>query len=215
MDEIAERLQAVRARIDRAAEAAGRDPSEVRLLCVSKKQPDEAVRAAYRAGQRDFGENYPQALAARRAALPADIVWHMIGHVQSNKVAKCEGATWVHTLDSRKLAGRFARLPDAPSMRFLVQVRLSDAPGRSGVPAAEAGELVEASRAMGLSVVGLMGVPPVDEPPAPHFQGLAALAEELGLSELSMGMSGDFEAAVAAGATWVRVGTAILGARTA
>lgn len=225
---IAERLQAVRARIAEAARTAGREPAEVQLIAVSKLHPPAAIRAAYDAGQRDFGENYVQELQEKQAALAdlPEIRWHFIGHLQSRKAREvADGKTWVHGLDSisgvEKLAARAAerdvRIP------VLLQVNIGDEASKSGVAPKEAAGYLERILAFpSLSLRGLMTIPPEAGPNEARaaFRRMRELRDtlsnrfgvELGLS---MGMSGDFEAAIAEGATWIRVGTAIFGERKA
>jgi pyridoxal phosphate enzyme (YggS family) len=223
---IAERLAEVRARIDRAALAAGRDPGEVRLVAVSKTKPPEAIREAYAAGQRAFGENYAQELATKAEALAdlPDIEWHFIGHLQTNKAkVVARWARVVHTLDSaalaRELAKRAAREQASP-LPVLVEVNVAAEPQKAGAAPSEIAEVLAAIRAEpALSLRGLMTIPPAGGGEASRraFSTLASLRNLHGgrsvLPELSMGMSDDLEPAVACGATWVRVGTAIFGRR--
>ena len=217
----AERLVAVRGRIDRACEVAGRSPGEVRLIAVSKRQPDSSLEEAYRAGQRDFGENYVQELERKRRLLPADVRWHLIGHLQRNKAKRVTDAFLIHTLDSDRLARTLSQAAEEAErrVRVLIEVNLAGEEQKSGVPLEHASALVqEASRHSGLEVSGLMCMPPAAEG-ARYFRALASLAvrlrQQTGLTlpELSMGMSHDFEEAVQAGATLVRVGTALFGPR--
>lgn len=226
-DAIAAQLAAVRARIERAARAAGRDPAAVRLMAVSKTKPETAIRAAYAAGQRDFGENYVQELAEKASALAdlSDLRWHMIGHLQRNKakqVVKLVSA--IHTVDSVRLAeelGKRAAEAERGRLSVLVEVNVGGEAQKSGCAPAELVELLAAiERAPSLLLSGLMTVPPHTDDPAgarPFFDQLVALRDAHGgvarLPELSMGMTHDLEQAVAAGATWVRVGTAIFGER--
>ena len=212
-----------------AAHAAGRDPGAVRLVAVSKTQPAEAVREAYAAGQRDFGENYVQELVQKAEALRdlPGLRWHMIGHLQRNKAKLVAPlASFVHTVDSvglgRELAKRRASAAIQERLPVLVEVSIAGEEQKHGVAPGELAELLEGLEALPeLSLSGLMCVPPFTEDAAlsrPHFDALARLREQHGgvarLPELSMGMTHDLEHAVAAGATWVRVGTAIFGART-
>ena len=225
---IIENLTAVRRRIDDAARAAGRDPADVRLLAVSKTRPVEAIEAAMTTGQVQFGENSAQDLRDKSRALAGrDIEWHFIGSLQKNKVKYVVGcATLVHSVDSLALAealsARCVRVGEAP-IGVLLQVNLSGEESKGGTTRAEALELARSIHALpGVDLRGLMTMPPFSLQPeeaAPWFAGLAALAAEgraqgLPLSELSMGMSGDLEVAVAHGSTIVRVGTAIFGRRT-
>lgn len=226
-DELAARLAAVNARIARAVEGAGRPPGSVRLLAVSKTKPAADVRAAYAAGQRDFGENYVQELVDKAAALAdlADIRWHMIGHLQRNKVRHVvKLVSAVHTVDSVRLAeelGKRASDAGRSPLTTLVEVNVGGEAQKSGCSPEELGSVLAAvERAPGLALSGLMTVPPHTDDPAgarPFFDRLVALRGAHGgatrLPELSMGMTHDLEHAIFAGATWVRVGTAIFGER--
>jgi pyridoxal phosphate enzyme (YggS family) len=222
--DIAARLDAVRERIARACARAHRDLSSVCLVLASKTQTPEAIAAAYAAGARDFGENYVQEAIAKRAALAhlRRARWHMIGHLQSNKArAAAENFELVHTLDGVRLANALARAHPAPPMPVLVEVNLGGEASKGGLdPGAVAG-LIESVRAI-VEVRGLMTIPPPVENPAaarPWFAQLRELRERLvadsglALSELSMGMSEDYEAAIEEGATIVRVGRAVFGER--
>ncbi len=222
---LARRLGAVRERIRRAAERAGRDPAGIRLVAVSKRQPVEAIRAAMAAGQLDFGENLAQELRDKSLVLAAaepPIRWHYLGRVQTNKVRYLKGtAELVHGLSALRQADAFARRP-GPPQPVLVQVEMTGLPGRNGVPEGDALALCEQLVGHpGVVLRGLMTIPPPVEHPedaAPWFRRLAELAARgrdrgLPLHELSMGMSHDFETAIACGATIVRVGTAIFGPR--
>jgi len=217
---LAGRLAAVREAIATAARAAGRDPGAVTLVAVSKTHPVAAVMAAYAAGQRSFGENRVQEAAGKYPALRAthpDIELHLIGPLQTNKAEDAVALfDVIETLDRPKLAEALAKamakLGRRP--RLLVQVNTGEEPQKAGVAPAALAELLTLARdRLALPVVGLMCIPPVDEPAAPHFQLLAELGRRHGLPLLSMGMSGDYELAVQLGATHVRVGTAIFGAR--
>lgn len=222
---IAERLRAVEQSVSSAAARAGRDPSSVRLVAVSKKMPVEAIREAYAAGARDFGENYAAELAQKMAATRdlAEARWHMIGHLQTNKVKLVSGVALLHSVDTvRLVAALAARFPDRTT-DVLVQVSLAGEAQKSGAAPDEVPALLEAAQATGGKVVvrGLMTMPPLgDDPEAvrPVFRALCALRDRLGgperLPELSMGMSGDYWVAIEEGATLVRVGTAIFGARS-
>jgi pyridoxal phosphate enzyme (YggS family) len=227
MPGIAENLEKVRERIA-AAEREFARAGQVRLIAVSKLKPAEAVREAYAAGQRDFGENYVQELAQKAAEL-ADlpgIVWHFIGHLQRNKAkAVCGVAGAVHTVDSVRLAeelGKRALGGVTRPLPVLVEVNVGGEEQKSGCDPAELADVLVAIEAQpSLRLAGLMTVPPaMDDPRAarPFFDTLAMLRQDHGgaprLPELSMGMSHDLEAAVAAGATFVRVGTAIFGERS-
>lgn len=219
-------LDAVRARIDAAAVRAGRDPAAVTLVAVSKTHGPEAVRAAYARGQRDFGENYVQELVAKADGL-ADLVglrWHFIGHLQTNKCRDVAGrVAMVQSVDSARLARELGRRAVAVgrTVGILVQVNVAREAQKSGCEVGElAAILAEAEATPGVALRGLMTVPPAAGDPAasrPWFEALRALRDEHGgasrLPELSMGMTHDMAEAVAAGATMVRVGTAIFGAR--
>ena len=227
---IAVRLAEVHARIDAAARAAGRDPSSVRLVAVSKTFPLEAVREAYAAGQRDFGENRVQeALEKIGAAADLDARWHLLGHLQTNKARKAAPAfAMIQSVDSvdllRKLDAAAAESGRGPEL--LVQVDLAGEATKFGAPLEQARAIVRAAAGLQAArLVGLMTLPPFyDDPVAarPVFARLRAFRDELiaegvpaaQLAELSMGMSHDFEVAIAEGATVVRVGSAIFGART-
>lgn len=226
MSGIADRLRAVQERISAAERAAGRAPGGVRLIAVSKTKPAEAMREAYAAGQRDFGENYVQELA-QKAELLADLPglrWHFIGHLQRNKAKVASRiASAVHTVDTERLAEELGkRTKDAGrELPVLVEVNVGGEAQKSGCAPADLGNVLAAiEREPALTLAGLMTVPPHTEDPAGarrFFDALAALREGHGgaarLPELSMGMSHDLEYAVAAGATFVRIGTAIFGER--
>lgn len=224
MTTIAHRLDEVRRRIARAAQAAGRSPEEVTLVAVSKGHPAEAVRQAYDAGARLFGENYVQELRQKRASMPdlGDLEFHLIGHLQRNKVRDAlEAANCIETVDSVRLAEEIARrAPAGRRVSVLVQVNVGQEPQKAGVAPGALPELLDRIRTLAaLDLRGLMTVPPADDDPErarPHFRALRRLAERhLGDDAwLSMGMSHDLEVAIAEGATHVRVGTAIFGPRT-
>ncbi len=222
---IASALAAVRTRIDDAARAAGRDPATVKLLAVSKTHPPEAVRAAYDAGQRAFGENYAQELAEKAEALRdlADIEWHFIGHLQSNKAKLVAPiACTIHTIDAAHLAREVARRAERASRTVdaLVEVSVAGEAQKSGVPPQDLEEVLGAVEAEPrLRLRGLMTMPPFGDLAVAKqvFESLVSIRNLHGgaarLPELSMGMSADLEVAIAAGATIVRVGTAIFGER--
>ncbi len=225
---IAQRLQQIHSRIEAAALQAGRSPAEVRLVAVSKTRPAADVSAAFRAGQVIFGENYVQELNTKVPLVQEPVEWHFIGHLQSNKVRQIAGlVTLIHSVDRLSLAeeisrqwGRLGKVCDV-----LVQVNIAGEATKSGTTEEGALELVRAiSLLPSLTVKGLMTMPPFfDDPEAarPYFRELKRLAGMItgegipgvGMKELSMGMSGDFEAAIQEGATLVRVGTAIFGER--
>lgn len=225
---IAENLAQVRLRIGRACAEAGRDPQHVTLLAVSKMQRADSVRAAHAAGQRAFGENYVQealAKVADLAELRAGIEWHLIGPLQSNKTrVVAEAFDWVHSVDRLKTAERLSaqRPVGMAPLNVCLQVNVDGEPSKSGVGFGELPALARAVAALpGLRLRGLMSIPePVDGLPAqraPHRRLREAFdalrAQGLALDTLSMGMSADLEAAVLEGATLVRVGTAVFGAR--
>lgn len=222
---IAEALAEVRARIERAATSAARAPDTVRLVAVSKTKPASAIREAYEAGQRDFGENYAQELAEKAEALAdlPDIRWHFIGHLQSNKAKLVAPiAHLVHTVDSPSLARELAKRVEKlgrDRLRVLVEVNIGGEAQKHGAKPDDLPMLLEAVSAQpNLLLQGLMTIPPQDLDEARRaFEGLAALRDRHGgparLPELSMGMTDDLEVAIACGATMVRIGTAIFGAR--
>ncbi|THD74269.1 MAG: YggS family pyridoxal phosphate-dependent enzyme [Phenylobacterium sp.] len=206
------------ARIARAAQACGRDPAAVTLVAVSKQQPWEHIAPVLAAGQAVFGENRVQDAMARWAGEADGLTLHLIGPLQSNKAKDAVGFfDVIETLDREKLAGvlaeevqRQGRLP-----RLYVQVNTGEEPQKAGVIPAQADAFIGACRGnYGLNPEGLMCIPPVGEPAGPHFALMGKIAERNGLSKLSMGMSDDFETAIRFGATSVRVGSAIFGART-
>jgi pyridoxal phosphate enzyme (YggS family) len=205
----------------RAAEAAaGRGEGSVRLIAVSKVQPAERVEAVLEAGQRLFGENYVQEAAGKWPAWKArfpGVELHMIGPLQTNKAkVAVDLFDAIHTLDRPSLASKLASLGQARGSlpQLFVQVNTGAEPQKAGVLPADLDGFLKDCRAMDLSPVGLMCIPPEDQDSSPHFAMLARMAADQGLTGLSMGMSGDFESAVAHGATHVRVGSAIFGART-
>lgn len=206
-------------RVAAAELAAGRPAGSVALIAVSKLQPAERVEAVLAEGWRVFGENYVQEAAGKWPAWRerfAGVALHMIGPLQSNKAkAAVELFAAIHTLDRPSLAERLARLAQARGdcPELFVQVNIGAEAQKAGVAPAEADGFIAACRRMDLPVAGLMCIPPEGEAARPHFQALRAIAERNGIAGLSMGMSADFEAAVAEGATHVRVGSAIFGAR--
>ena len=217
---IRERLEAVRAAIARAAMEAGRDADEITLIAVSKTFPSDRIRPVIVAGQKAFGENRVQEAKAKWPRLRqqfAGIELHLIGPLQSNKVRDAVALfDVIHTLDRDKiaaaLAAEMARSGRRP--RLFVQVNTGQEPQKAGVSPEQADDfLARCSREYGLSISGLMCIPPLDEAPGPHFALLAKIAARNGLAGLSMGMSADFETAIRLGATHVRVGSAIFGAR--
>ena len=218
--------QAVLRRVAAAAQACGRTPGSVHLLAVSKTFPADAVRAVYAAGQRAFGENYVQEAAAKRAALAdlTDVSWHLIGPLQSNKTAQAASFDWIESVDRLKIAQRLSaqRPPGLAPLSVCIEVNVSGEASKSGVAPTEAAALACAVADLpNLRVRGIMGIPaPTADATAARaqFRALArcfTACRDAGLAvdTLSMGMSADLELAIAEGATQVRVGTAIFGAR--
>lgn len=204
---------------DRAEAIRARVPAGVTLVAVSKTQPAEAIREAYAAGLRDFGENYAQEWRAKADALAdlADLRWHFVGSLQTNKVKLLAGrVAYVHAVDrlelARELSKRWAAL--GKTVQVFLEVNTGGEETKGGCAPAEVDALAGAVRGLpGVELAGLMCIPPPEGDPRPHFRTLRALRDRLGLRELSMGMSGDWEAAIEEGATMIRVGTAIFGAR--
>jgi pyridoxal phosphate enzyme (YggS family) len=224
MKAIADNLQAVRARIGRAAKAARRDADSVRLLAVSKTHPAARIAEAHAAGQEAFGENYVQEALEKMVALrhlENELSWHLIGPLQSNKTrAVAERFQWVHTIDREKVARRLSEQRPAglPPLNVLIQVNASGEATKSGVAFADVHDLATAVASLpGLKLRGLMAIP---EPGAPRSRyrevndAFQRLKGEFGFDTLSMGMSDDLELAIEEGATLVRIGTAIFGQRT-
>lgn len=218
MDTPASARAAILARIAAAAQASGRVADDVTLVAVSKLQPDDRVDAMLAAGQRVFGENRVQEAQARwRERQTLGLKLRLIGPLQSNKAADAVALfDGIDSLDRPKLARALADeiQKQGRSPEILVQVNTGEEPQKAGVIPVEADALIKAARTeYGLPVVGLMCIPPAEEEPAMHFALLAKIAERNGLPQLSMGMSEDFETAVRFGATMVRVGSALFGAR--
>ena len=213
-------LEEVHKAIAAAAREAGRDPQAITLIAVSKTHDAETIRPVLEAGQRHFGENRVQEARAKwpplREQFPGTTL-HLIGPLQTNKVRQAvELFDVIHSVDREKLARHLAKEMEKQGRRLpvFIQVNTGEEPQKAGIPPAEADAFVHLCREeLGLDVAGLMCIPPVSEPPAPHFALLEKIARRNGLTRLSMGMSGDFEEAIALGATHVRVGTAIFGAR--
>ncbi len=215
-----EGLAEVLARIGTAARQAGRDPAEVTLVAVSKTHGPERILPVIEAGQRSFGENRVQEAKAKWPALRArfpDLVLHLVGPLQTNKAREAVALfDVIETLDRPKLALALAEEMARAGRRLpcFVQVNTGEEPQKAGLAPAATDAFVDACRQRhGIDVVGLMCIPPVDEPPAPHFALLAKIAARNGLTQLSMSMSADFATAIRFGATHVRVGTAIFGSR--
>jgi len=223
---VTENLRKIRDLLHFAAIDASRDPADVRLLAVSKKQPLEKIREAYAAGQREFGENFVQEGVEKIAAMDEDdITWHFIGHLQSNKTrVVAENFDWVHTIDKLKTARRLSeqRPDDLPPLNVCLQVNVDDEESKSGVTPEALPELAAACRDLpNIRLRGLMCLPAIrenlDEQRIP-FAVLRKLAEKLrtggvDTDTLSMGMTADFRAAILEGATIVRIGTALFGER--
>ena len=211
-------LADVRTRIAAAALAAGRAPESVVLTAVSKQQSWEAIAPVLAAGQRVFGENRVQEALARWSERRGGLELRLIGPLQTNKAREAvDFFDVIETLDRPRLAERLERDIQAAGRapRLYIQVNTGEEPQKAGVVPAEADAFIELCRTdHRLAIEGLMCIPPADEPPAPHFALLAKIARRNGLAGLSMGMSGDFEVAIAHGATSVRVGSAVFGPRT-
>jgi pyridoxal phosphate enzyme (YggS family) len=215
VSELPARIAEVRERIAEAARRAGRDPSDVTLVGASKTVDPERLREAIDAGLVDLGENRAQELLAKAPVLAASghvPRWHFVGRLQRNKVAALAPhvVMW-HSVDRPALGDVIAR--QAPSARVLVEVNLGDEAQKGGVRVADAGSLVDHVHELGLAVEGLMTIPPRDAEPRRAFATLRELAGDLGVTELSMGMSDDYDIAVEEGATIVRIGRAIFGPR--
>ncbi len=223
MSTIAENIAKVGERIRAAAQASGRDLDHIGLLAVSKTKPAAAVREAYAAGIRDFGENYLQEALEKQAELSElPLIWHFIGPIQSNKTKPiAEHFAWVHSVDRLKIAQRLSeqRPTDLPPLNICLQVNVSAEDSKSGCAPAELAALALAvSQLPNLRLRGLMAIPEPTDDVAAQRAAFARLRElrdglPLPLDTLSMGMSHDLDAAIAEGATWVRIGTALFGAR--
>ncbi len=213
-------FEAIRKKIERTCNRWDRKPDEINLVAVSKKQNDDRINAALTCGHRLFGENRVQEAterwSARKARYP-ELRIHLIGPLQTNKVRDAVALfDCIETIDRPKLADAVAKevRKQGKTLPCFIQVNTGDEDQKSGVRISDLDALVDyAVNGSGLDITGLMCIPPVDEPPGMHFALLASHARRLGLKELSMGMSGDFEKAIAAGATYIRVGSAIFGAR--
>ncbi|WP_413042972.1 YggS family pyridoxal phosphate-dependent enzyme [Pseudomonas sp. YJ42] len=223
MSTIANNIAKVATRIREAAQAVARDPDEVRLLAVSKTQPAAAIREASSAGVLDFGENYLQEALEKQAELAdLSLTWHFIGPIQSNKTkAIAEHFDWVHSVDRLKIAQRLSdqRPESLPPLNICLQVNVSGEASKSGCEPQDVPELAQVIAALPrLRLRGLMTIPEPTDDPAEQRAAFARLRQlqnelDLELDTLSMGMSQDLEAAIAEGATWVRIGTALFGAR--
>jgi pyridoxal phosphate enzyme (YggS family) len=214
-----ERLAEVRTRIAKAAALARREAGDVTLIAVSKTHDAEEIAPLLRAGQRVFGENRVQEAQAKWPALKGewpDVRLHLIGQLQSNKAEEAVALfDAIHSVDRPSLVAALGKAMEKAGRRpdCFLQVNVGDEAQKGGCPPAELPALIEAAEAAGLPVTGLMCIPPADVEPAPYFALLAKLARRHGLAGLSMGMSGDFETAVTIGASHVRIGTALFGAR--
>ncbi|WP_455823525.1 YggS family pyridoxal phosphate-dependent enzyme [Pseudomonas graminis] len=223
MSTIADNIGQVSQRIRAAADAVQRDANSIHLLAVSKTKPAQAVREAYAAGMRDFGENYLQEALGKQAELTdLPLSWHFIGPIQSNKTrAIAENFAWVHSVDRLKIAQRLSeqRPADLPPLNICIQVNVSGEASKSGCTPADLPALADAISALPrLKLRGLMAIPEPTEDRAAQDAAFAQVRDlqaslNLGLDTLSMGMSHDLESAIAQGATWVRIGTALFGAR--
>ena len=219
MKDAAQRLEAVRSGIARAAKLAGRDPAGVALVAVAKTQPVEAIAPLIAAGQRDFGESRVQEAQVKWPALRdahPGIRLHLVGRLQSNKAEDAVALfDSIHSVDRMSLVTALAKAMTKMGRRpaCFLQVNIGDEPQKGGCAPAELPELAAAAKKLGLPVAGLMCIPPDEVEPAPYFALLARLARRHDVAGLSMGMSADYEMAVTIGATHVRVGTALLGAR--
>lgn len=218
-DTPAARLAAVRERLVRAASLAGRKPEAVELIAISKTHSAEAIVPLIEAGQRSFGENRVQEAQGKWPALKAtcpDLRLHLVGQLQSNKAADAVALfDAIHSLDRPSLAEALARAiaKQGRTPALFIQVNIGEEAQKGGCVIADLPALLDQCRALGLAIAGLMCVPPADTEAAPYFALLAKLARDHGLTELSMGMSGDYETAAMLGATCVRVGSALFGAR--
>ena len=214
-----ERLAEIRSAIAKAAAVAGRKSEDVRLIAVSKTHGEEAIRPLLAAGQRGFGENRVQEAQEKWPALKADypdVTLHLVGRLQSNKAADAVALfDAIHAVDRPSLVAALAEAIAASdrSPDLFVQVNIGDEEQKGGCAVADLGDLLATAEAAGLTISGLMCIPPAEVEPAPYFALLAKLARRHGLARLSMGMSADFETAITIGATDVRVGTALFGAR--
>lgn len=223
MSTIAENISTLAERIHNAAQAAQRDPASVGLLAVSKTKPASDLREAHAAGLRDFGENYLQEALGKQAQLSdLPLIWHFIGPIQSNKTrAIAENFAWVHSVDRLKIAQRLSEQRPAglPPLNICIQVNVSGEASKSGCTPEDLPALAHAISALpNLRLRGLMAIPEPTEDSDEQNAAFAAVRDlqhnlNLPLDTLSMGMSHDLEAAIAQGATWVRIGTALFGAR--
>jgi pyridoxal phosphate enzyme (YggS family) len=224
---VRKRLEELKGRCESACQKAGRPYESVRIVAVSKGQPIEKIMEAYELGVRDFGENYAAEMAQKVAALKdscPDIIWHFIGHIQSNKMRMIAAASWVHSLSELSHAKLLGQDVGVKKKKALLQVNLGDEENRNGVSESElCTRYQQIMRTEGVDLCGLMTIAPLHENIAPSvwFAKMQALRENLqkeigeSVPELSMGMSEDFEEAILCGATWIRVGTLLFGERQA
>lgn len=215
-----ELLHDIQDRIATASRLAGREAADTTLIAVSKTHPVEAIEPLLAAGHRDFGENRVQEAEEKWPALRArypDVTLHLIGQLQSNKAAEAVGLfDVIHSVDRPSLVTALGKAMTAEKRPdCFIQVNIGAEPQKGGCAIGEVPALLASAREAGLPIVGLMAIPPADVEPAPYFALLAKMARELGLTGLSMGMSADYETAVTLGATHVRVGSALFGARVA
>ena len=225
---ISQNISRIEERICNACARSGRKREDVHLICVTKTKPEDMLREAYDAGQRDFGENKVQEICRKKPSLPDDIRWHMIGHLQRNKVRQLIGQTvMIHSVDSVRLAGTISEEAQKAGivMPILIEVNAAAEESKFGVSPEDAEALVRSvSEMKGVKVMGLMTIAPYTEDPEenrPYFKRLRELAVDIGqkcidnvsMGILSMGMTGDFEVAIEEGATHIRVGTGIFGER--
>lgn len=225
---VTENLKEIEERIRAACRRAGRERSSVKLVCVTKTKPVEMLQEAYDAGERNFGENKVQEITAKKPLLPNDVRWHMIGHLQTNKVKQViDKAVMIHSVDSLHLAQEISRRAEAIGivMPVLIEVNVAGEESKSGTTFENAEALIrEAALLPGIHIKGLMTIAPYTEDPEEnrlYFRKLRQLAIDIGgksidnvdMIELSMGMSGDFETAIEEGSTIVRIGTGIFGER--
>ena len=222
MTSFQERWEGVSSRVETACRLSGRDRDQIKIVAVSKKQPMDRLHDAYELGIRDFGENYAQALSQRMGEMPEDVRWHMIGHLQTNKVRILADRVFsVHTVHSEKLARRIVGTSKrTPPIEMLLQVNIGEESQKSGVTPAELPKLLESLQAENISgLEGLMTIPPRDDNPRKWFSALRELRDDMAqrfdfaLPTLSMGMSADFEDAILEGANIVRLGTVLFGPR--
>ena len=212
-------LQEITSKIEKAARIAGRKPSDITLIAVSKTRSGDEIRPLLESGHRVFGENRVQEAMEKWPALQADyreIELHMVGQLQSNKAAEAVALfDCFHSVDRPSLIKALAKEMDRQDRRIpcFLQVNIGEEPQKGGCDIAAVPRLLEQARDLGITVIGLMAVPPESTNPVPYFALLAKLVRDHGLTKLSMGMSGDFETAIKLGATHVRVGTALFGPR--